>query len=277
MAFKYVTKADGSKQDFDREKIVKTCIRVSGGEVDRKTAEEIASEIENRSYDGISTKKILEMLFNEYLKPYKTIIPYRNNLRKSISLLRSKPDFELYIQLLLEQVGYSITPNCICRGKCVEHEIDAIARKGADTKLVEVKHHRNHHTPTDLDVCRNTRAVLEDVIEGYQDGKNSHPITSAMIVGNTKFTRHAERYCKCRGIELLAWYDLESIIEEKKFYPITLLKGISRKVNHRLIEVNIITLQQLVESDSNQLAKTLDIEQEIVEDWILRSKKILSG
>ncbi len=277
MAFKYVTKADGSKQDFDRERIVKTILRVGGGEVDRITAEEIASEIEKRSYDGISTKKILEMLFNEYLKPYKLIVPFRNNLRKSISLLRSKPDFEIYIQLLLEQLGYTITPNCICQGKCVEHEIDAIARKGTETILVEIKHHKNHHTPTDLDVCRNTRAVFEDLVDGYNDSKNSLPITSAMIVGNTKFTRHAERYCNCRGIELLAWYDLESIIEEMKFYPITLLKGLDIKENHRLIKENMITLQQLVESDGKQLAKKLDLSQEIVEDWISKSKKILSG
>jgi len=275
MAFKYVTKADGSKQDFDKEKIIKTVLRVGGGEVDRNTAEKIADEIEERSYEGISTKKILEMLFDEYLKPYKTIIPFRNNLRKSISLLRSKPDFEIYIQLLLEQLGYTITPNCICQGKCVEHEIDVIARKGTETILVEIKHHKNHHTPTDLDVCRNTRAVFEDLVDGYKDGKNALPITSAMIVGNTKFTRHAERYSNCRGIELLAWYDLESIIEKKKFYPITLLKGLDTKENHRLIKENIITLRQLVETDANQLAKKLELEHEIVENWISKSKQIL--
>jgi len=49
-----VTKADGTKQPFTREKIVRTCLRMGATRV---VAELIADEIENRVYVSIATKK----------------------------------------------------------------------------------------------------------------------------------------------------------------------------------------------------------------------------
>lgn len=43
----YVTKADGAKQLFDREKVIKTCMRMGAN---REITEEIASKIEKRLY-----------------------------------------------------------------------------------------------------------------------------------------------------------------------------------------------------------------------------------
>ncbi|NIO38343.1 hypothetical protein GTO27_11680 [Candidatus Bathyarchaeota archaeon] len=64
MAF-YVTKADGTKQLFDKEKVVKTCLRMGAT---REIAEAIAGGIERNIYDGIKTRKILQMIFRELSK-----------------------------------------------------------------------------------------------------------------------------------------------------------------------------------------------------------------
>jgi hypothetical protein len=268
----FVIKADRSEQAFKREKIINTILRVG---VKEPVAEQIADEIEEQCYDGIPTRKILEMLFDE-LKPYKPIIAFRNNLRKSISLLRSKPDFEFFIQKLLEEMGYTVTPNCICQGKCVEHEIDAVAKKNEETLLVEIKHHKNEHTMTDLETCRGMRAKFEDLTEGFQEGVHPFPFSKAMIICNTKLTKHALRYARCRNIDHLNWYELEKLIEERNFYPITLLKGPKKKERDKLINEKIITLRQLVESDAEQLAKKLNLKKEIIDNWISKSKEILS-
>ncbi|MFX1520704.1 MAG: restriction endonuclease [Promethearchaeota archaeon] len=269
----FVIKADGSEQAFQKEKVIKTCLRVG---VTAAEANQIANKVEERCYDGIPTKEILEMLFDEYLKPYKPIIAFRNNLRKSISLLRSKPDFEFFIQKLLEEIGYTVTPNCICQGKCVEHEIDAVAKNNEDTILVEIKHHKNEHTMTDLEVCRGMWAKFEDLQEGFQEGVHPFPFSKAMIITNTKFSKHALKYSRCRNIDHINWYELEKLIEERKFYPITLLKGPNKKERDKLIDEKIITLRQLIESDAEQVAKKLNHKQEIIDDWISKSKEILS-
>ena len=55
-----ITKANGAKQFFDREKIVRTCLRMGA---DKRTAYEVAERVERRLYDGMSTAKILQLIF----------------------------------------------------------------------------------------------------------------------------------------------------------------------------------------------------------------------
>jgi hypothetical protein len=63
----YVTKADGSRQLFDREKVAKTCLRMG---VNRRIAYEVADEVEARLYDGMPTSKVLKLIFPVIAKTY---------------------------------------------------------------------------------------------------------------------------------------------------------------------------------------------------------------
>lgn len=153
-----ITKADGTKQTYQRKKVIKTCRRLRAS---KETAEHVADQIENRLYEGISSKKILQMIFMYLTDP--PGVKHQVDLRKAISLLRSQPDFERFIQMLLEEYGYEITGNQILRGKCVEHEIDAIATKDDETYLIEIKHHSNNHAYSGLDIPRITQATFEDL------------------------------------------------------------------------------------------------------------------
>jgi transcriptional regulator NrdR family protein len=49
-----VTKADGSKQLFDRQKVIQTCLRMGAS---YKVALEIVDQLETQIYEGIPTKK----------------------------------------------------------------------------------------------------------------------------------------------------------------------------------------------------------------------------
>ncbi|NIO38342.1 hypothetical protein GTO27_11675 [Candidatus Bathyarchaeota archaeon] len=109
--------------------------------------------------------------------------------------MRPKPDFERFIRILLGEHGYEVTPNQIIKGKCVEHEVDAVARKVGETYIIEVKHHFNYHALTGLDESRIASAVFEDAIEGFKLGLSDLKIDRAMIVCNTKFSEHANLKC----------------------------------------------------------------------------------
>lgn len=255
-----VIKFDGTRQLFDKEKIVNTCIRMGA---EKEASELVAEKIKKRAYDGIPTKKILQMIFR-YLKKYHPKLKHQIDLRKAISLLRSQPDFEQFVRLILQEQGYTVTSNQVIRGKCVEHEIDGVARKGDETLMVEIKHHYNHHTYTGLDPSRIAWATLEDLTEGYKLGLNSENFTGAMIVCNTKFSRHAKQYAECRGLLQIGWREppehcLERMIEEKKLYPITLLRGLNNKDRTSLLDEGIILLKHLVAHDVNTLSKRTNI------------------
>ncbi len=272
----WITKADGTRQLFDRRKVINTCFRLGA---DGEAAETIAKKVESRVYDGISTKKILQMVFR-YLRKYRSAVRHQIDLREAISLLRPKPDFERFVRILLEEQGYKVTPNQIVQGRCVEHEIDAIARRNDETLLVEVKHHFNHHAYTGLDVPRLARATFEDLTEGYNLGLTPIKFTGALIVCNTKFSEHASRYARCRGINHIGWrapqdQGLEKIIEEKDLYPITLLRDLSREERKKIADRGILLLKHLVVQDIRKLSEKTKIPQKRLQELIEKSSLLL--
>jgi hypothetical protein len=195
--------------------------------------------------------------------------------------MNPKPAFERFVQILLREHGYEVTPNRIVRGKCVEHEVDAVARKNGETYIVEVKHHYNHHTPTGLDASRIARAVFEDVTEGVKLGFNNLKIDGAMIVCNTKLSDHAKRYTQCRKIRHIGWssppdHSLQDMIEEKKLYPITYLKGLNTTTREKLASAGIILLKQLTAKNIGELRRETGIPRETLVSMIKEAKMILS-
>ncbi len=274
----YVTKFDGKRQPFDKNKIVKTCLRMGAT---RAVAESIAEEIETRITDDIKTSKILQMIFKQ-LRRHKPSIKHQIDLRKALGLLKPAPDFEQFIQLLLSEHNYEVTQNQIVKGRCVEHEVDAIARKNGKTCIIEVKHHYKYHTSTSLDVSRISRAVFEDVTEAYELGLNNLKIDYALIVCNTKLSDYAKRYAECKGIHYIGWSsppnrDLQTMIEEKKFYPITFLKVLNAETRSKLIQSGVILLKHLTEKNPKELRKQTGISQEKLGSIVEKARIILSG
>jgi len=273
-----VTKADGTRQLFDREKVVRTCLRMGAS---REIAEGVATKVEARTYDGIETGKILQLIFR-LLSKHKPAIRHLIDLRKALSTMASRPDFERFVQIVLGENGYEIAPNRLARGKCVEHEADAIARKDGVTYFVEIKHHRNFHTPTGLDESRIARAIIEDVTEGYELGLNDLEVSKAMIVCNTKFSEHAKRYGECRGVLQMGWSappyrSLQDLIEEKRLYPVTCLKGLDVATKERMASAGILLLRQLVERSLEELAKQTGIPEETLEPVVRKARIAFSS
>ena len=260
-----VTKADGSKQLFDEEKIVRTCLRMGAS---REDAVQIAQKVERRLYEGISTRKILQMIYS-LMRKQKPAIKHLFDLKYGISLMVPKSEFEAFIRILLVHSGFKVEPNTILRGLCGEHEADAIATKDGVTHFVEVKHHSSYHALTGLDESRIARAILEDVTEGYSHGLTRIKIDRAMIVTNTRYSKHAINYGRCRDILQVGWSSpeflgLREMVEKHKLYPLSCLRGISAKVRLRLVEAGIVLIKQLLEQDLRYLERKTELPRETV-------------
>lgn len=269
----YVTKADGSRQLFDREKIIRTCLRMGAT---RNIAYKIVKEIEKHLYDGIRTEKILKLTF-DLLRVDKPSIYHFLDLRKGLSLMDSKPEFEKFVQTLLSAHGFEVSTNRLLKGRCVKHEVDGIARKDGLTYFIEAKHHQNSHSPTGLDESRIARAVLEDVTEGYELGKNNLKIDKAMIVTNTRFSEHAKIYGKCRNILQIGWSSpskmhLQDLIEKKKAYPLSCIKGLKRSTRIRLVNSGILLIKQLMHANTPELSKKTGISRGTLKKVIKKAK-----
>jgi hypothetical protein len=181
----------------------------------------------------------------------------------------SKPEFETFVQVLLAHNGFEMSPNQILKGRCVEHEVDAIARKDGITYFVEAKHHLNYHAPTGLDESRIARALLEDVSEGFQMGNMDFRVDKAMIVTNTRYSEHAIRYGLCRDIMQVGWnypinQGLEKMIEEKNLHPISCLRGLRPEDRLKLVDSGLVLIRQLIAEDAWALARKTGLRQETI-------------
>ena len=274
----YVTKFDGSRQPFERRKVVRTCVRMGASE---EAANEIVDRIEGSLYDGIRTKIILRMVF-KYMKKYKPEIGHQIDLRSAISLLRSKPDFERFVALLLEEQGYSVETNQFVEGECITHEVDAIAVKGKEIVYVEVKHHDAPHTYTGVEVALETYARFLDMQAGCKIGKNKICFTRAALVCNTKLSDAAEHYADHKNILHIGWNSpkdrgLEMLVTEHKLYPITLLKGMDKDTAIRLADHGVILLKQLVCADEERLSERSGVPKTRLKDLTAKAEEILKG
>jgi len=273
-----VTKFDGRKQEFQKRKVIRTCLRMHASP---EVAEKIADKIEKEIYEGIPTKKILKLIF-KYLREYRPEIRHQKDLREAICLLRPKPDFEEFVNLLLKAYGYEVQPPQIVKGKCIEHEIDGIAKKDGKTFYVEVKHHFNPHTYTGIDVCLEANSILEDFKEGFENGITPIKFDKVLIVCNTKFSEHAKRYAECKNIQLLGWKNpeergLERLIEEKKLYPITFLKALSFEDEKKFGDAGIVLLKQLTELELEKIHLKTRISRKKLRVYIKKATEILGS
>ncbi|MDI6867071.1 restriction endonuclease [Methanoculleus sp.] len=252
---KYVTKANGSRQPFDRGKVQRTLQKMGVGVED---AERIAREIEESVPDGVKTSAVLQMI-RARATAVRPAVAYRTNLRRALALLRSKPEFEDFVRVLLREYGYQVDAGCILPGLCGEHEVDGIAQNDGTRVFIEVKHHASPHRMTGLDEGRIARAIVEDLQEGFRSGRCPVSIDGALIVCNTKLTDHAKRYANCRGIGHIGWdypeeQNLRSMIEETRSYPVTIVAGVSQSTIGRLAAAGFVTAKQVADGDASVIA-----------------------
>lgn len=270
-----VVKADGSEQEFSREKVLRTCNRMR---LSRSEANDVVNEIEGRLYDGIPTARIIQMI----LEHGKRHVPHFANivdLREALSLMRPKPDFEQYVAAILESRGYKVFTNKFLRGRCVEHEIDVIAVRGSETIYVEVKHHGQFHTFTGLDTLLEINSVYDDLKDGFKAGRQKYAVNKAMLVCNTKISNHARDYSSCRGIDVLAWETpqhagIEDYIHQTLIYPVTMLK-MDMPVQYRLADNGIYTMKALVQAGPEKVAKMAGVSVKEAEEMVSKAQEVL--
>jgi len=237
-----------------------------------QVAFEVAEKVESRLYDGISTQMIHRMIIR-FLRKYKPEVRNLFDLRKGISLMSPKPEFELFVQTLLMNSGFEVRPSQILSGKCVEHEVDAVARKDGATFFVEAKHHFSYHALTGLDESRIARAILEDVTENVVSERNGWKVDHAMIVTNTKYSDHAIQYGSCRNILQIGWISptnlgLQNMIEEKRLYPLSCLRDLPAEIRFKLVESGIVLIGQLLGEDLQGLAVKTGLRQDVLRDIV---------
>lgn len=252
-----VTKFSGELVDYEQDKLISS-LKKSGATVEMIS--EILNKIEPQLYDGIPSKKIYKLAFQS-LKNFSNVHAARYNLRTGLLALGPAGFyFEKYIAKVFQMLGYQTEINIILHGKCVSHEIDVLLLKNQKVTMIECKFHSSNDAKSDVKIPMYILSRFNDLKDKkFQLFKSSRAIDACLIVTNNKFTEDALQFGKCSGIEMLSWdYPLKDalrdIIDRLKVYPITCLTTLTQVEKDKLLTVNIITIQDLID-DSSWLEK----------------------
>jgi len=269
-----VVKADGRRELFDRNKLLRSARMMGAGD---EVAEQAVEEVERRIYDGISTRELARLL-HRALRRLPSLAKYGINLREALARINPYPDFEVFVRSLLELEGYKVERGRVVPGHCSEHEIDGILTRGGETLVLEVKHHHRFHTHTGLDVVRIARATLEDLQEGFQKGVTPRRFTGTLIASNTKLSPLADRYARCRGLRFIGWATptgggMNDLILRHHFYPVTFLRGLKPAEHQQFSAAQIYTLRDLLSRSQEKLAAETGIPLHRISLLYSRAKK----
>src|SRR3990172_5624940 len=217
----WVVKASGEKEEFDIEKIKRTCLKAGATD---SLANQIAREVEKRAHNGISTREILRITL-KLLEKEKPFIAARYDLKGAIFRLGPAGfAFECLVAEIMKEQGFKARTHSLIRGFCVEHEVDVIATKDDKTYMMECKYHNLPGIYTGLREALYTYARFLDLVKGSEN-KTCQKFDQPWLVCNTRFSDDAIQYSECAGLKLLGWSypeeNLREMIEKKKLYPIT--------------------------------------------------------
>lgn len=274
-----VTKASGETEPFDADKLHRTCLHAGATP---ELADKVVQEVNKKIYNGISTRKILEMTV-KLLHKEMPHVAARYDLKGAI--MRLGPAgfaFEELFAEILRRHGYSTTRDVIVQGACVDHEIDVIAERFApelERAMIESKYHNQPGVYTGLKEALYTWARFYDLQEGFRLGR-CKKFNSGWLVTNTKFSDRAIHYAGCKRMVLVGWSfpherSLKHMLEDKNLYPITILLRLDKFAQMRLAAAGFMLCEDLVERSLSELRRKTGLGTRKLELLVAEAKTIL--
>lgn len=284
----WVTKASGRMEKFSMNKIKRTCMRAG---VSREDADLIANQIRQRVRNGMSTHEIFEMTLS-LLKKKVPAAGARYDLKGAI--MRLGPAgfvFEDMIAQILKEHGYTAKVHSMIKGGSgVLHEVDVVAGKTVSVRAgivsniryycIECKYHNSPGIYTGLKDVLYTYARFLDLQDGFKKGFCQR-FDNAWLITNTKFSPDVKDYAKAKDMRLLSWdypagESLPDLIEQKKLYPITMLRNLDSNTQGNLAKANIIFCKTLLVTKIEKLNQKTGISVKKLKELIIEAEKIVA-
>ena len=252
-----IIKSSGLGEDFDIHKLANSLMR-SGAPHD--VAYEIAREVEQQIPPSARTREIYRRA-KRLLRKFNLASGMRYSIKKALfSLGPSGYPFEKYIGKILSHHGYAVETGRIVPGYCVTHKVDVIA-KGSDAySVIECKYHSDAGKATDVKTALYVYARFLDIRKAAEKDPGEMPLKDGWLVTNTRCTTDAIRYAECAGLRIVSWRypekgSLESLIEDKRLYPITILHSVRKGMLDSLFAADIVLAQDIADMDDETFAQ----------------------
>lgn len=257
----HVKKGNGDVVPFDEDRVRANIRRTGASE---ETVQKVIDAILPKLEDGMSTFA-LHNIVKAALQRESTCHACRYNLRDG--LLKLGPagfNFEFYVAELLRAHGYDAeVPTAELRGACVEHEVDVVAHKDSRAMFIEAKFRNNKQDVVDLKSVMATWSRFLDLVDGATLGYVEH-FDECMIATNARFTDAARKFGECKGVRFMGWdypenFSLRKLIDQKAFYPVTVVDDFKKHEVEALAESGLLLCQNLSEVEPHELSERIRV------------------
>lgn len=272
-----VIKGNGEKVAFDPEKLKQALAHSGANTVEQNR---VVNLVEARMYDGITTRKIYQIAHALLKKgSHKTAGRYR--LKKAIMELGPTGyPFEIFVGKIFQSMGYQVEVGVTVQGKCIQHEVDVVAKKPGEMIMIECKFHSDNTRKSDVKVPLYIQSRYLDVKAAWGKKYSTEGLKyQGGIVTNTRFSDDAMNYGKCAGLLLISWdypnnKSLKTWIDKTGLHPLTSLHSLTKKEKQYLLEKGIVLCKEL---DSNRhLLKELGISDKQIEKVLFEARNLIA-
>lgn len=252
----YITKNDGRRELFDKEKLASSLHRAGAGE---KTISAILEHIQGELKDGISTSAIYHHAFF-LLHKIERPAALRYSIKKAVMELGpSGFPFESFVAEIFKDRGFSVKTDQVVSGFCVDHEVDVVAWNENKLIMVEAKFHNGFDLKSDIKIALYVKARFDDLKKASFIIENKKRfLDEGWLVTNTKFSETAIRYGECQHLKMIGWNypkqgSLLHMIEDGDIHPITCLSTLSKMEKEILLKQGIVLCKKIA-ADPNILS-----------------------
>jgi Restriction endonuclease/ATP cone domain len=238
-----VTKADGSRELFNEEKLVNSLTKVGVRTEDRG---EIIDRVRDEVRHGISTAEIFAHAM-ERLRGQPGVAAARYSIKRAVLALGpSGFPFEKYIAEVLKAHGATnVMTDVTLNGACVPHEVDILAEMKGVRIGIEAKFHNSAGLKTEIKDMLYVHARFQDLVKA-----KDRRIDAGWLITNTRFTTHAQQYAMCANVQAIGWdYPLnrgiQHLIEGVGLMPLTALTTLTHIEAQALLKQGYVLAREL--------------------------------
>lgn len=254
-----VIKRSREREPFSENK-VRQSLSKSG--VSKVVEDKIIKKLTKKLYSGITTEEIYRLVF-AWLKQEKTLLASWYNLKQAIiDLGPTGYPFEIFLAGILESFGFETINSQTLTGKCVDHEVDIIAKTDSFDYLAQVKEPACYlveckfHGRPGIKVALKTALYVWGRFYDLKETKitalgESSYFTQGLLATNSKITSEAVKYCRCVGLGILSWdyprgRTLPDLVKVSRKHPLTCLPNLSAHEKQILLKEGLVFCQDLL-------------------------------
>ena len=243
-----IKKHSGELTEFDVEKLKYSLSKSGASEIE---IEEVIEKMQPNIHDGMTTKTIYQLAFNQLKKVSGTLAARYSLKRALLDLGPAGFYFEQWIAKFLQNYGYQTLTNEVVQGEAVTHESDVIAKRGTDLFWIECKFKNTISSKITVTTPMYLLSRIKDVsVRSYNFFGKEEKITQGWLITNVYLTSDAVMFGEYYGIKMLSWdypvnRSIKHLVDQKALYPITCLTSLSKREKEYLLSKGFILVKDL--------------------------------